>query len=54
MSKPDEDLTADVVFARLEQLRELLRLVDHLREYRPVSDQRRDVRIPESRAPLTK
>ena len=39
MSRHEEELTADLVFARLEQLRELLRLVEHLREYRPERSQ---------------
>lgn len=32
----DDRLTAEVVFTRLDQLRELLRLTDYLREFRPV------------------
>jgi hypothetical protein len=31
----DDQLTAEIVFERLEQLRELLRLTDYLREFRP-------------------
>lgn len=31
----DDALTADTVFDRLDQLRELLRLTDYLREFRP-------------------
>ena len=31
----DDGLTAEIVFTRLEQLRELLRLTDYLREFRP-------------------
>jgi hypothetical protein len=34
-TKP-EALTADLVFRRLDELRALLRLTDHLREFRPV------------------
>ena len=54
MSRPEQELTADIVFERLERLRELLRLVDHLREYRPESDQRRDVHLPGGSATRTK
>lgn len=33
MKKPE--LTSETVFARLDRLRELLKLVDYLREFRP-------------------
>ncbi len=54
MSSPEQELTADIVFERLERLRELLRLVDHLREYRPEGDQRRAGNTPQGPSPLTK
>lgn len=31
----EPELTSETVFARLDRLRELLRLVDYLREFRP-------------------
>jgi hypothetical protein len=39
MAEPTAALTADVVFERLEQLRELLRLTDHLRGYHRVASE---------------
>ena len=33
---PEPELTAEIVFARLEELRALLRLTDYLRQLRPV------------------
>lgn len=32
-----QELTAEIVFARLEELRALLRLTDYLRQLRPVA-----------------
>ncbi len=46
--RDDPELTDEVVFERLERLRELLRLTDYLREFRPVERRESDQAAGES------